>query len=88
MEAGPTIAKSSGNMLLQGPSPVYWSAPDELPGVPAGYPTCLRGESAWAGCRFNDETRFIYVLTQSDLAEVSQALAHFKGRQNLLFLRG
>lgn len=76
---GPTLAESLGNVNLQGPSRGYYSSSDELPGLPAGFPAYLRGKSGWTGAQPSDMMRFIFVLTESDLAELSQGLTQFKG---------
>lgn len=78
-DVGPTLAESLGSVSLQGPSHGHCSSSDELPGLPAGFPVHLHGESTWTGAQPSNEMRFIHVLTASDLVELRQGLTRFKG---------
>lgn len=77
-DVGPTLAESLNDIRLQEPSHGFCSGSDELPGLPAGFPACLRGESVWNGAQDN-KTRYVHVLTEGHLAEIRRALAQFKG---------
>ncbi len=78
-DVGPTLAERLGSVTLPGPGNSYFSSPDELPDLPAGFPSSLCGEAIWTRAHFDNKTRFIHSLTASDLTELCQALAHFKG---------
>ncbi|KAL1902819.1 hypothetical protein Sste5346_000730 [Sporothrix stenoceras] len=47
--------------------------------LPKGFPAKLDTKLAWVGSDFKDPETYVYQLTQSDLAEISQAISHFKG---------
>lgn len=80
-DVGPTLAESLGSVSLQGPSHGHCSSSDELPGLPAGFPVHLHGESTWTGAQPSNEMRFIHVLTASDLVELRQGLTRFKEKE-------
>jgi hypothetical protein len=50
--------------------------------LPKGFPAKLDTQLAWVGSDFNDPQTYIYELTQADLAEISQAISHFKGNSS------
>ncbi|RYP55006.1 hypothetical protein DL768_000322 [Monosporascus sp. mg162] len=77
-DVGSTLAEGFGNVAAAGPACGHGSGDDELCGIPAGFPPCLSGKSVWTGAQFQDETRFIHVLTEGHLAEIPRALARFK----------
>ncbi|RYO99811.1 hypothetical protein DL764_006704 [Monosporascus ibericus] len=77
-DVGSTLAEGFGNVAPAGPACGHGSDTDELCGIPAGFPPCLSGKSVWTGAQFQDETRFIHVLTEDHLAEIPRALARFK----------
>ncbi|RYO88185.1 hypothetical protein DL766_002820 [Monosporascus sp. MC13-8B] len=78
---GSTLTEGFGNVAPAGPARGHGSGTDELCGIPAGFPPCLSGKSVWTGAQFQDETRFIHVLTECHLAEIPRALAHFKEKE-------
>ncbi|RYP87326.1 hypothetical protein DL769_000530 [Monosporascus sp. CRB-8-3] len=80
-DVGSTLAEGFGNVAPTGPARGHGSGADELCGIPAGFPPCLSGKSVWTGVQFQDETRFIHVLTEGHLAEIPRALAHFKEKE-------
>lgn len=54
-------------------------AEEQLPkDLPAGFPAQFETPSTWKGDQWNDESRFVYVFSKEDLADIDQALAHFK----------
>ncbi|CAK7208173.1 hypothetical protein SBRCBS47491_000002 [Sporothrix bragantina] len=47
--------------------------------LPKGFPAKLDTKLAWVGNDFKGPQDYVYQLTSTDLAEISQALTHFKG---------
>lgn len=47
--------------------------------LPAGFPSNLESTLAWDGATVADDFQWSYQLSTQDLAEVHQALQHFKG---------
>ncbi|KAH8891471.1 Clavaminate synthase-like protein [Thozetella sp. PMI_491] len=47
--------------------------------LPAGFPTKLDAKLAWSGADFSDESDYVIRLLDSDIAEIDDAVAHFKG---------
>lgn len=53
--------------------------PDRPTTVPAGWPTQLNMARAWSGSDFSDDGKeYIVQFDQADLAEIDEALVHFK----------
>lgn len=46
--------------------------------LPAGFPSCLDTKLAFTGADYADESKYVYQLTESDVAEIDAALQHFK----------
>lgn len=46
--------------------------------LPIGWPERLHGPLVWTGSEFFDESRFVYSLSNSDQAEIMNALDHSK----------
>jgi hypothetical protein len=49
--------------------------------VPQGWPVKLEGPLAWTKDTFQDESEYVYQLTEQDKEEILVALAYFKGLQ-------
>lgn len=52
----------------------------ETPALPAGFPDKLVSELAWIGSDFVNESDYVFLLSDADLAEIKAALAHFKSK--------
>jgi hypothetical protein len=48
--------------------------------VPRGWPAQLHGPLIWTSDTFQDESEYVYQLTEKDKEEVLAALAYFKGK--------
>lgn len=48
--------------------------------LPKGFPAKLDTKLAWVGSDFQDTQTYVYQLTQTDLAEISEAITLFKGK--------
>lgn len=46
--------------------------------LPAGFPTKLESNLVWDGRNLAETYDWNYVLTESDIAEIDEALGHFK----------
>lgn len=51
--------------------------------LPKGFPAKLDTKLAWVGSDFKDSETYFYQLTQADLAEISQAITHFKSTSSI-----
>ena len=48
--------------------------------LPLGFPQRLEGPMTWDGSEFRDKPElYVEALSEHDLSEVEQAIAHFKG---------
>lgn len=73
---GPVLGSVAPVPMVQGISPAQHS---EMPRIPAGFPTAIHEKMAWVGADFARETQYIQQLSEGDLAELENALAHFNG---------
>lgn len=48
--------------------------------VPGGWPTKLEGPLCWTSDSFQDESEYVYTLTEEDKVELLAALKNFKGK--------
>lgn len=48
--------------------------------LPKGFPATLDTKLSWVGNDFQDPQTYVYQLTQADLAEISEAISHFKSK--------
>lgn len=46
--------------------------------LPAGFPNVLDSQMSWLGGTYSNESSYAVVLDAEDLAELNNALAHFK----------
>lgn len=46
--------------------------------LPAGFPACVDSKLAFTGADYADQAKYVYCLTESDVAEIDGALQHFK----------
>ncbi|RTE83970.1 hypothetical protein BHE90_001482 [Fusarium euwallaceae] len=54
--------------------------------LPTGWPRALSGPLVWTGSDYADESLFVYTLSDSDNAEILDALRHFKGKPVVILL--
>lgn len=47
--------------------------------LPEGYPTKVEGPIVWEGKDWTSEEQWVYQLSTSELEEIDNAVAHFKG---------
>lgn len=62
-------------------------ASQQVDALPKGFPAKLDTKLAWVGSDFKDSESYVYQLTQADLAEISQAITHFKGKSSTFSLK-
>lgn len=53
--------------------------------LPEGFPKQLVSPLVWHGSDFKSEDEWTYVLSEADLEDMKQALAHFKGIADLTY---
>lgn len=46
--------------------------------LPSGFPEKIKTRRAWAGHDFAEDKSYIYVLSETEVSEIEEALAHFK----------
>lgn len=51
--------------------------------LPAGFPAVLDSNLAWIGADFKNAESYTYQLTDADIAEIDDAVKHFKCQLNL-----
>lgn len=47
--------------------------------LPSGFPTNIKAHRAWVGHDFAEKKSYIYVLSNTEVNEIEEALVHFKG---------
>lgn len=47
--------------------------------LPPGFPKKIKAHRAWVGHDFAEEKSYIYVLSETEVNEIEEALGHFKG---------
>ncbi|EOO02443.1 putative taurine catabolism dioxygenase protein [Phaeoacremonium minimum UCRPA7] len=78
---GPVIGTTVGHAVAQDFIALASNLGSEagIPPLPLGMPSHLSHALAWSGADFIHEANYIYLLTEANLAEISTALAYFKG---------
>lgn len=78
--SGPVLAAAIAPIVGNNGFPFAAATNAEAPALPSGFPSELRSKLAWTGADFADEHKYILCLTETDLAEVKQAIAEYKCR--------
>lgn len=47
--------------------------------VPSGWPSRINAPRNWSGSEYADSSRYVVQLTEEEIAEIDEALSHFKG---------
>lgn len=47
--------------------------------LPSGFPEKIETHRAWAGHDFAEDKSYIYMLSETEVSEIEEALGHFKG---------
>ena len=85
---GPVIGTTVGHAVAQDFIALASNLGSEagIPPLPLGMPSHLSHALAWSGADFIHEANYIYLLTEANLAEISTALAYFKGGRHISIL--